>query len=107
MLIQLVRYKSGLTHEQVAERFAARAPNYREVPGLLQKYYVHFPATDEHGGVYVWDSPESLERWRESGLAGSLAETYQVEEPPEVELADVMLVLHPPAAATAGPHDQG
>jgi heme-degrading monooxygenase HmoA len=95
MIIQIVRYKSGLTHEQVAERFQARSAGYRTVPGLVQKYYVHFASSGEHGGVYVWDSSESLQRWRETTLAGTLAETYEVEEPPAVELADVMLVLHP------------
>jgi heme-degrading monooxygenase HmoA len=94
MIVQIVRYKSGLTHEEVAERFSARSDAYRAVPGLLQKYYVHFNSTDEHGGIYVWDSPESLEHWRETQLAGTLEETYQVSQPPSVENADVMLVLH-------------
>ena len=93
MIVQIVRYRSGLTHEEVAERFEARSDGYRQVPGLLQKYYVHFPETGEHGGVYVWDSPESLERWRDTQLAGTLAQTYQVDQEPSEEIADVMLVL--------------
>jgi hypothetical protein len=51
--------------------------------------------------VYVWDSAESLEQWRETTLADTLAETYQVVEPPDVELADVMLVLRPERLAAA------
>jgi hypothetical protein len=43
--------------------------------------------------VYVWDSLESLQKWRETNLAESLEETYKVERPPHQELADVMLVL--------------
>jgi heme-degrading monooxygenase HmoA len=101
MIIQIVRYKSGLTHEEVAERFEARSAGYRSVPGLLQKYYLHFASTGEHGGVHVWDSAESLEQWRETTLADTLAETYQVVEPPDVELADVMLVLRPERLAAA------
>ena len=41
------------------ERFEDRADRYRQVPGLLQKYYVRYPDTDEYGGVYVWESPEA------------------------------------------------
>ncbi len=94
MIVQIVRYQSGLTHEQVDERFRARADAYRSVPGLLQKYYVHFGESGEHGGIYVWDSPESLASWREGQLAGTLERTYEVLQPPTVETADVMLVLH-------------
>jgi heme-degrading monooxygenase HmoA len=93
MLIQIVRYKSGLSHEEVVERFQARTDAYRSVPGLLQKYYVQYP-TGEYGGVYVWDSRESLTQWRETRLAGTLEETYHLTEPLTVELADVVLVLH-------------
>jgi heme-degrading monooxygenase HmoA len=93
VLVQIVRYKSGLSHEGGAEQFEARADRYREVPGLIQKYYVHFTETGEHGGVYVWDSLESLQNWRETNLAESLEETYKVKRPPHQELADVMLVL--------------
>ena len=95
MIIQLVRYKSGLPDEEVLEQFHARSGKYREVQGLLQKYYVRFPDTGEHGGVYVWDSEASLRHWRETHLAGTLAETYKVEDEPHSELLDVVLVLHP------------
>ena len=93
MIIQCVRYRSGLSHEEVESRFRERSDRYRGVPGLLQKYYVRYSATDEYGGVYVWDSAESLQRWRETALAESLSQTYQVEEAPRSELAEVMLVL--------------
>ena len=94
MIIQLVRYKSGLTYDDVMERFDARSNRYRRVPGLLQKYYVHYPDAEEYGGVYLWESEEALQNWRDTNLAGSLAETYQVKDGPHSEIADVMLVLH-------------
>ncbi len=93
MIIQIVRYKSGLSHDEVDRRFRDRSDRYREVPGLAQKYYVRFPGTGEYGGIYVWDSPESRDAWRAGNLSETLAETYQVEGEPEKELAEVMLVL--------------
>jgi heme-degrading monooxygenase HmoA len=94
VIIQLVRFASRLTHDEVMERFDARSDRYRDVPGLLQKYYVHYSETDEYGGVYVWDSEDSLQKWRESNLSGTLADTYQVEGEPHREMLEVMLVLH-------------
>ncbi|MGH3479738.1 MAG: hypothetical protein ACRDQD_23235 [Nocardioidaceae bacterium] len=94
MNVQLVRYDSRLTYDEVMERFEGRSDRYREVPGLLQKYYVHYSETDEYGGVYVWESAEALQNWRDTNLAGTLAETYQVTKDPTSEVAEVMLVLH-------------
>ena len=94
MIVQLVRYGSRLTHDEVMERFEGRSDRYREVPGLLQKYYVRYSQTDEYGGVYVWESEEALQKWRDTNLAGTLAETYQVTHGPTSEVAEVMLLLH-------------
>jgi hypothetical protein len=94
VIIQLVRFASRLTYDEVMERFEARSDQYREVPGLLQKYYVHYPETDEYGGVYVWDSKDSLQKWRETNLSSTLAGTYQIKDEPHREMLDVMVVLH-------------
>jgi len=94
VIVQVVRYGSKLTYDQVMERFEDRADRYRQVPGLLQKYYVRYPDTDEYGGVYIWESPEALQNWRDTNLSGTLAETYEVTHGPDAEIADVMLVLH-------------
>lgn len=94
MIIQLVRFSSGLTYQGVMERFEARSDRYREVPGLAQKYYVRYGETDEYGGVYVWESADALRRWRETNLSETLAETYEIKGEPNREMLDVMLVLH-------------
>lgn len=94
VIVELVRYKSDLAFDEVKERFEARSGRYREVPGLLQKYYVHYRETDEYGGVYIWESEEALQEWRNTNLAGTLAETYKVTDGPKSEVAEVMLVLH-------------
>lgn len=94
MVIQIVRYRSGLSHDEINRRFIERSDRYRKVPGLIQKYYVRFGESGEYGGVYLWDSPESLAAWKSGNLSGTLAETYEVEDEPTRELADVMLVLH-------------
>ncbi len=74
MIVQMVRYGSRLTHDEVMERFERRSDR-SEVPGLLQKYYVHYPEADQYGGVYIWESAAALQQWRETNLAGTLTET--------------------------------
>ena len=67
----------------------------------MQKYYVRYPQSNQYGGVYVWESPEALQKWREGKLADTLAETYQVTEGPSSEGAEVMPTV-PPGEVVSG-----
>jgi hypothetical protein len=67
----------------------------------VQKYYLRFPETGEHGGVYLWASRASFDAFRESELARTIPDAYRVEGPPHVELADVSKVLHARCATQA------
>lgn len=98
MLAQVVRFKSGLSDEEILETYALRASRYRKVQGLIQKYYMRFPGTDEYGAVYLWDSEDDLRRFRESDLARTIPEAYRVQGAPDVQVAEVVMVLHPHSA---------
>jgi hypothetical protein len=101
MVIHIVRFRSSFPSERIAELFQARAPEYLAVPGLLQKYYLRF-RTGEHGGVYVWDSAVSMERFMAGRLARTICDVYRVEESVR-EVADVVLTLHPQALPSPQP----
>jgi heme-degrading monooxygenase HmoA len=103
VIVSLVRFTSGLSDAQAQERFEARADAYREVPGLVEKIYLRYRETGELGAVYVWESEDDLERFRQSDLGSTIQTTYQVEGAPGFEVADVALVVRPRerAAATA------
>jgi hypothetical protein len=62
MVIHIVRFRSALPEERIAELCQRRAPEYLTVAGLMQKYHLRF-RSGEHGGVYVWDSVSSMERF--------------------------------------------
>ncbi len=94
MFIHIVRFKSRLAANAVLERYQSRVSQYRQVPGLIQKYYLHYTETDEHGAVYVWESQEALARFRASELGRSIGDVYQVESR-DVREADVVLTAHP------------
>lgn len=95
MLAQIVRFRSELSDEEVLKMYASRASRYKEVKGLTQKYYMRFPATEEHGAVYFWDSEDDLRQFRESDLARSIPDAYRVRGTPDVQVAEVVMVLHP------------
>ena len=98
MLVQIVRYRSGLGDEDVRATMESRAADYLAVRGLVQKYYLRFPESGEYGGVYLWASQPSFQAFRESELARTIRDAYRVEGSPLVELADVCKVLRPACA---------
>lgn len=92
MIVQIVRFRSELSDDEVRTRYASRVDRYRQVPGLIEKYYVAYP-TGEHGAVYVWESEEALKRFRDSHLGTTIAGTYEVRGEPTSEVAPVVLTL--------------
>jgi heme-degrading monooxygenase HmoA len=93
MVITLVRFKSGLTDEEVQAKFEARANAYERVPGLIEKLYVRYRETGEFGAVYVWDDEDALEAFRQSDLGRSIPDAYRIDGELETTLLDVTLVV--------------
>ena len=59
-----------LTQAEARERFSSTALKYRDVQGLLRKYYLLSDDGSTAGGVYLWRSREDAERlytdqWRQ------------------------------------------
>jgi hypothetical protein len=99
MIVQIVRFKSGMSDENVIAMYKERAPRYRELKSLAQKYYLRF-ATGEHGAVYVWESEAALKEFRESELGRSISSAYQVQGAPDVQTAEVVMTLRPESSET-------
>jgi len=89
----LVRFKSQLTLDEVMKVVEDRAPEFRALAGLQQKYYLQDAATGEYGGLYLWESPDALDAYRESELRASIAQAYQAEGEPRVEVYRVIKIL--------------
>lgn len=92
-LVLLVRFRSRLSLEEVTKVLERRAPEFRALAGLLQKYYLQDTATGEYAGLYFWKSPDDFAAYRDSELRASIAEAYQVEGAPRVEVYRVMKTL--------------
>ena len=60
-IVMRVRFKSDLTLEQVSEIVEQRAPEFKALTGLQQKYYLQDVESGEYAGLYVWESLERIE----------------------------------------------
>ena len=47
--------------EKARDVFAGTAPKYRDVPGLIRKYYLLSEDGGTAGGVYLWETREAAE----------------------------------------------
>lgn len=92
-IIQITKFKSGLSEADADRVMQGRSPRFREVAGLIQKYYLKDEKTGERGAVYVWESEAAMLAFRQTDLAHSLNEAYQIEGDKRTEMFDVALVL--------------
>lgn len=93
MIIAKVKFETDLTEKEVLQVAEERLPLFREIPGLVQKYYVKGAQPGEWTGVYVWESVESMMTFRETDLAKSIPAAYQVKGLPQVEVSNVVMTL--------------
>lgn len=93
MIIQIVKFETSLSEAEVLAVARERAPEFRAIPGLVQKYYVKPGPPNHYGGVYIWDSGESLAAFRESDLAARIPAAYKVVGPVSIEILDTLFQL--------------
>ena len=93
MILQVIKLKTNLPEEELLNRARARESKFKAIPGLLQKYYVKTDQPGQYGGIYVWDSSESLQAFRASDLAKSIPEAYEITEAPDVEIMNILFQL--------------
>ncbi len=93
MIVQIIKLKSDLPEGELLKRAREREPQFKAIPGLLQKYYVKIGPSGQYGGIYIWDSKESLKLYQASDLASSIPKAYEIIEAPNIEVLDVLFKL--------------
>lgn len=88
-----VKLKSDLGHDELVAIMNERAPEFRALEGLEQKYYLHDPQTGEYGGFYIWRSLDDVIEYRASDLAASIAAAYQGIGAPEISVYEIVMPL--------------
>ena len=92
-LILRVKFKSKLPLEDVIEIVENRADDFRALAGLQQKFYLLDKETGEYGGLYLWESNEAFDEYRQSELRATIASAYQTEGDPDIEVFEVIKTL--------------
>ena len=64
------RLPQPISLEEATRRFESSAPKYRNLPGLIRKYYLRAEDGRTAGGVYLWESRAAADglysaEWRE------------------------------------------
>jgi heme-degrading monooxygenase HmoA len=85
--------KSKLSHDELERRYRERMPQFRDVPGLLQKYYSYDSSTEEWAGIYLWESEEAAAAYLESDLRKSIPSAYELIQPPRIDRFPIVEVL--------------
>jgi putative monooxygenase ydhR len=72
MITTLVQFAlpAPISLAEATRRFESSAPKYRNLPGLIRKYYVLCEDGRTAGGIYLWESRAAAEavysgEWRE------------------------------------------
>jgi len=81
MITALVRFKlpQPVTREKAQEIFSSTAPKYREVHGLIRKYYLLSEDGGTAGGVYLWKSREQADQLYSEDWRRFVREKYGTE----------------------------
>lgn len=91
--VQVVKFKSTLPDSIVQRIMNQRKILFMKVPGLVQKYYLREQGTGEYSGIYLWKSEQDFLNYRKTDLAKTIAQAYQVEGKPRLEVFEVICPL--------------
>jgi hypothetical protein len=71
--IQIVTFQlAGLEADVYRAHCEASAPAFTKIPGLRAKAWLANPSVNTYGGVYAWESRESMEAYISGPIFGSL-----------------------------------
>jgi heme-degrading monooxygenase HmoA len=83
----------GAERREIESLFRERSGKYREMDGLLQKFYLHDEESGRVGGTYVFDSAASRDALFDSDVHASLRDAYAVRSI-DIETYHVLFPLY-------------
>ena len=93
MITAIVKFKLPPTVklEDAAELFKGSAPKYRQLAGLVRKYYLYDGDAGIGGGVYLWESRAAADRVYTAEWKKMIADRYGAE--PEITYFDTPVIV--------------
>ena len=70
---------AGVTADQVRVAFEEVAPRFRNVPGLVRKYFLRSDDCRTGGGVYLWNQEPAARAFMNDRVAPMIRARFQVE----------------------------
>ena len=92
-IVQIVKFESNKTREEVLAAADERKPQFDAMEGLLQKYYLEMDAPNTYGGVYIWKDRASMAAFLESDLFKGIPAAYGIASAPQVQIASGLYPL--------------
>ena len=90
MKILMMFFRSKKSFEEMIKLSETREDLYKNVPGLLQIVYMKDERTNLAGSILFFDNEESLNAYRVSDLAKSIPNIYDLIQPPELQIFDLI-----------------
>jgi len=92
-----VKFMSSHNPEKLMEVCNNGLDSFREVPGLVEKYYLIEESTGAISGIYLFETKSARSEFRVSELASKIPEKYGViPETLRAEEYEVAIVLNEP-----------
>lgn len=93
MITALVQFRlpQPVSREKARELFEGSAPRYREVSGLIRKYYLLSEDGRSAGGVYLWQTRADAERLYSAEWRQTIQERYGA--PPTVTYFETPVIV--------------
>lgn len=82
---------AGVTAEQVRAAFAAAAPKFRGVPGLIRKQFLCSKDCRTAGGVYLWNDERAARAFMSERVTPMIREKFQVD--PTIEFYESPVIV--------------
>jgi len=92
-VVLLVKFRSSLSHKEVVAVMNDRIEQFRALQGLTQKYYMQDTRSGEYAGLYLWESAEALGEFQRSELRTTIAQAYQTQGAPRIEVFRIFETL--------------
>lgn len=89
------KFRTAMTDDAIVAHMDSRREIFREVEGLLQKYYCREPETGAFCGVYLFDTAEHAQAYRDGKVIAGIPEALQVEGELRIEQLDFIMALRP------------
>ena len=95
-----VKFKSKYDAEKLNNICNKHLQLFKDVPGLINKYYLAEDNTENNGGIYIFENKAAREAFQNSAIAKDIRDTYGViPETFRVETFEVVIDMNEPVLA--------